>query len=69
MSAKEMFEQLGYTKYKEFEDGLAFMYYEPTENFGIVFDCYHRFVDFGDGCMTIDVLKAINKQCEELGWL
>lgn len=65
MTAKEMFEELGYTKYKEFENGKAFMYYEPSENYGIVFDLVHRDIDFGDGCMTIKDFKAIHQQLLE----
>ena len=68
MNAREMFKKLGYTNYKEYGNE-AIIYYEPSENYGIVFDLVHKYIDFGDGCMSVDDLKAINKQCEELGWL
>ena len=68
MKAKEMFEELGYKqvlsedyiKYVSFFSRIAF---DLTEE-GIVIDCSFAIV----GAITMDDLKAINKQCEELGW-
>lgn len=77
MSAKEMFEQLGFEqtrndgyfiKYKKADDGIDKI---------ITFSITLRYFDskYGDYPFTapyevdIDTLKAINKQCDELGWI
>lgn len=75
MKAKEMFEELGY-KLKEDE---SFIYYKNNKlvNYHIVFSKEYETVEITP---TIDnrihtfvrlsrkLLKAINKQIEELGW-
>lgn len=68
MSAKEMFEDLGYTKYKEYNDG-SFEYYEPFENFGVLFHSDLKLVNVGDGIIDMDLFNAIHQQLIELGWL
>lgn len=79
MSAKEMFEELGYT-YKDsyFNYKLFEIAYNSHSRFGscIIFDVTHkifkisRFDDeYKTGWCDIRLLKAINKQIEELGWL
>lgn len=77
MNAREMFEKLGFEqirndghfiKYKKADDGVDKI---------ITFSMMFRYFDskYGDYQFTapyefdIDTLKAINKQCEELGWL
>lgn len=82
MSAKEMFEKLGYEMLGSFN---------PKENYIIVswskeiYDCITTIYFYADknlrivmenekGCIyppvfTLDELQAINKQVEELGWL
>lgn len=76
-TADEMFEELGYTK-KEY--GYQIWYYEINglyEESGFEFnkkaeDVYpHCIAEEGDMAIYInmDMLKAINKKCEELGWL
>ena len=72
MSAKEMFEDLGriqtiteYDKYKSDIDYLD----EKTEQTNIFFDLENKKVGFINIYkITMRELKAINKQCEELGW-
>lgn len=70
MSAKEMFEQLGY-EYRELDDDL-FQYSMASS---IVIRFYKKEREF---CsveyfepknITVDEFKAIQKQMEELGWI
>lgn len=81
MSAKEMFENLGYIFEDRF-DGLIrkFRYVKDEENviiFLIQAPDYFKIKTFYKTGMndsycddiTIEELKAINKQVEELGWL
>lgn len=65
MSAKEMFEKLGYdlvetTPYMVYyyneENEIYIWFYTNTKTIEIVNE------------FTLDILKAINKQVEELGW-
>lgn len=65
MTAKEMFEALGYEEdhhfayvkfYNEKED-LYIWFSQPEETIEANFD------------ITMPLLKAINQQCKELGWL
>lgn len=80
MTAKEMFEKLGY----EYIDTKFGPYYQDDRNISkgefkeisfIEKDdvCYHTVkASYGNGIpkdITMDELNAINKQCEELGWL
>lgn len=72
MSAKEMFEELGYKQehhisYIKYYQKVEQDYYEPTEIqiwFYNIDECFEK----TNGVITIQELKAINKQCEELGW-
>lgn len=73
MSAKEMFEKLGYKKehrisyikyYKEVEQ----CYGGPVETqiwFYQINECFEK----NREVITMEELQAINKQIEELGWL
>lgn len=79
MSAKEMFEELGYeqTKLKKF---VKYTYKKYISNwYHIMFDLEEKTIDCyisNDSpfsppepfSTTINELKAINKQVEELGW-
>lgn len=71
MTAKEMFEKLGYeyrksdfsiTYYKEFRD-----YDDETYILDIDFRLFEKKIS-SDFDINMDLLKAINKQVEELGW-
>ena len=84
MSAKEMFEELGF---KKVDGYTGIMYIKETfENFELIGKMAKRiFVHFVDNKVNVskiffigartdvgidmELLKAINKQCEELGWL
>lgn len=69
----EIFKDLGYTKQYESEDIYYYQDVEVKDNY-IVFEmayksfakisCYH---DAGD--ITMQELQAINKKCQELGWI
>lgn len=76
MSAKEMFEELGYEQtfylgmlmYKNFKTGRTILFMENNEK-------NHEFrgvsissTDKGFA-MNVEILTAINKQLKELGWL
>lgn len=67
MNAEEMFEKLGYKKVPLNSSG--YLDYEKSRDdkyFG--FDLALKEFDVCDGCITMEELEAINKQCEELGW-
>lgn len=73
MNAKEMFEELGYSK-SEFRKHIK---YENNGNV-VIFDNDSKMVRAIDLFLQeqpqpkpiyMNLLKAINKQCEELGWL
>lgn len=71
MSAKEMFEKLGYRLIQDdvnwliydFENKFKIMFYKPQQDFKI--ECQNSIYNTID----MDELQAINKQIEELGWI
>lgn len=70
MNAKEMFEALGYTvvindkKVVRYENnGNVITFYLTLR----MFNSYDAFLNKRPKMMYMDLLKAINKQCEELG--
>ena len=80
MSAKEMFEELGYEQTLQYDEDikedLIAIRYKNRHNIEIIFDLWDcDFVKFGkiwehlgNSSITMDELKAINQQCKELGW-
>ena len=76
MSAKEMFEELGYEQFKK---GETITYSNIDLDFDIKFadDGFVEMYDFtipkpiddDVTVLTIEELKAINQQCKELGWI
>ena len=68
MNADEMFEKLGYVKD---ETGDKIIY--QKNNHEICFYLYRHNFDCGCGIgrefITMQELQAINKKCEELGWI
>ena len=66
MSAKDMFEELGYNINIEYD----YIYYKNQEE-----NCYIYFYDYQaielrcDDSLDVSVYKAINQQCKELGWI
>lgn len=78
MKAKEMFEELGYeyniVKYRNQIVRIEYILdYEYSSNVSFNLENKSFNVWFGEdkssGGITIDMLNAINKQIEELGWL
>lgn len=70
MTAREMFEKLGYIerpKNEYYTD--AELIYDTKKSFyhSIYFD-KDKTIDVSNPIITLDLLKAINKQIEELGW-
>ena len=78
MTAKEMFEELGYTYQESYFKGELdeIRYVMPNKfatcvTFNLGSKCFkiHRFDDeHKSAYCEVDFLKAINKQVEELGW-
>lgn len=67
MNAEEMFEKIGYKKVQMCSSG--WLCYERAENdeyFG--FNLISKEINAYVYSITIEELRAINKQCEELGW-
>jgi len=77
MTAKEMFEKLGYEFKKELDGFKSVIVYSKTS---VSVNCFIRFYSKMFECSAEtenkilplhiykDELKAINRQCEELGW-
>ena len=63
MTAKEMFEKLGY----ELKDGYSNIVYEDINNNSIIF-WTHENITFQVKYISVKMLTAVNKQIEELGW-
>ena len=66
MKAREMFEELGYTKIVNNDFLLEYTNYEITKK--VVFYKKIKEVLSYEETLTMPLLKAINKQIEELGW-
>ena len=64
MTAKEMFEALGYTYYKS--DNMIL--YEISEINYFLFSP-DKEITVGDYGIDVATLEAINQQCKELGWI
>lgn len=66
MKAKEMFESMGWRQianepsYITYERGYRTIYFVRDDELGIVTSSGH---------INMNVLKAINAQCKEIGWL
>lgn len=73
MNADEMFEKLGYDIKKD--DGKVISFEKPSSSSiwdtpAIIFDKISKLIIFYDiDCLSMRTLQAINKKCEELGWL
>lgn len=72
MRAKEMFEELGRiqttTEYDDYKSDIDYLD-EKTEQTNIFFDLESKKIGFINIYkITMQELKAINKQVEELGW-
>ena len=65
MTAREMFEKLGY---QYIEDGL-FIECEINEEMYFSFSKTDKQITIGNYSITVDEIQAINQQCKELGWI
>lgn len=75
MSAKEMFEELGYRDYHLINNEIVYNYSwneEPEEYRYVSFHLSEKYIELsdwrGDFYLKSRELQAINKQIEELGW-
>ena len=71
MSAKEMFEELGYKLDKEPRFGSTISYTQYCSDgccriYDLVF--YDKTIEVQEDYINLKLLKAINKQVEELNW-
>lgn len=74
MMAQEMFEKLGYEYYNQDDEVIVVKEcYRENKYFRqhINFNKIHKNIDVSilDTFLTLEELKAINKQCTEMGWL
>jgi hypothetical protein len=73
MNADEMFEKLGYDIKKD--DGKVISFEKPSSSRiwdtpAIIFDKISKLIIFYDiDCLSMRTLQALNKKCEEMGWL
>lgn len=74
MTAREMFKKLGYRCIKS-DRSIWYINDSDVENYGSIefwfCDCtFEATGNYGDPLMVnVKELEAINKQCEELGWI
>lgn len=75
MTAREMFENLGYRRSTDID---VIKYSKKLDDtfywIEVMFDLLEKEIVLDDNCyeayiITCDLLKAINHQCKELGWL
>lgn len=69
-TADEMFKKLGYLKLSDLSNKIKTVY-RNNKGKHIQFNHLVKRVSFEGTCRWIDMqeLKAINKKCEELGWI
>lgn len=68
MSAKEMFKKLGYEERKETYFLNCVKSYIDYKTLNIIYFDSDKTIDINSMIITYDLLQAINKQVEELGW-
>lgn len=68
MSAKEMFEELGYVEDEKRTSMCAIKVYENIKTGHRIYFDYDKKIDYWGAIIDLTLLKAINKQIEELGW-
>ena len=74
MTAKEMFEGIGYKLSEAYSEDTLISYFDGKKNITIEFCIKNKQFRKAKGvfdCVNISIpeLKAIQKQCKELGWL
>lgn len=68
MSAKELFDKLGYEERKETNCLNCVKSYINYKTLNIIYFDSDKTIDVNSMIITYDLLKAINKQVEELKW-
>ena len=63
-TAREMFEELGYTC----KENRLCISYEIDELYHFIFHKFQKQIGVGNFHITLNELKAIIQQCKELGW-
>ena len=74
MNAREMFEGIGYKLSEAYSEDTLISYFDGKKNITIEFCIKNKKFRKAKGvfdCVNISIpeLKAIQKQCKELGWL
>lgn len=68
MSAKEMFKELGYEERKETNCLNCVKSYINYKTMNIIYFDNDKTIDVQNMIISYELLQAINKQVEELGW-
>ena len=73
-SADELFKELGYEKNKYYSTEYSEKYKKDDDNVYYFEMKYKEIIKSGEydgmcGAITMQELQALNKKCEELGWL
>lgn len=69
MTAKEMFEKLGFYEDKQHSSiSSIIVYRQARKGYSLYFDCDKTLDLVGGVIIDLNLLQAINKQIEELGW-
>ena len=69
MEAKEMFKALGYEEREETTSMYCIKSYINHNTNSIIYFDDDKKIDIDNRFISIELLKAINQQCKELGWL
>lgn len=67
MIAKEMFAELGYKEMPNLENEMFIKHYENDED--VIYFVNDKSYLTTLECIDMPLLKAINQQCKELGWI
>ena len=73
--ADKMFEELGYKKFTGEHGYVTYLLKYDKDNDNIIYfyddKTFHKGGEYSEFCdyITMQELKAINKKCEELGWI
>ena len=75
MNADEMFEKLGYEKVSDITENTGYVYFKKEKHSiyyeypKIIFHNKIKKITIQNDYLSIQELQAINKKCQELGWL
>ena len=71
-NADTLFEELGYNETEKHSNGIEYINESEDKTIGFIdYDNYGKVVtlDIFEDFITMQELQAINKKCEELGWI